>query len=206
MTGSAPTTAVSRFITRFGLTCVATCLLLGPAAAQEKPDDKPTEKTAAKTPEKPAEKDAATDRTPPANRPTVAPRQPRAAARTKGDITFDDLKFDIEKGGKFEDGMLTKEIKGLDKQTVKLRGYILPNSVYKSSGIENFVLVRDNMECCFGPGAAIYDCVIVNMEKGKTTDFTTKPVAVRGKFEIEEYKFPDGTLAAIYKITALEAK
>jgi hypothetical protein len=44
------------------------------------------------------------------------------------------------------------------------------------------------------------------MEKGKTTDFTTKPIAVRGKFEIEEYKFPDGSLAAIYKITAVEAK
>ncbi len=166
--------------------------LAGSSPAQDKPDK--------------TEKDAAADRTPPANRPVVEPRAPRAAARTKGDITFDDLKFDIEKGGKFEEGMLTKEIKALNKQTVKLRGYILPNSVYKSSGIENFVLVRDNMECCFGPGAAIYDCVIVNMEKGKTTDFTTKPVAVRGKFEIEEYKFPDGTLAAIYKITATEAK
>lgn len=184
----------SRWISCLCLLGLATFVLLSVAVAQEKPADKP------------AEKDAAADRTPPANRPVVAPRQPRAAARTKGDITFDDLKFDIEKGGKFEDGMLTKEIKALNKQTVKLRGYILPNSVYKSSGIENFVLVRDNMECCFGPGAAIYDCVIVNMEKGKTTDFTTKPVAVRGKFEIEEYKFPDGTLAAIYKITAIEAK
>lgn len=139
-------------------------------------------------------------------RPIVDPRPSRSAARSKGDITFDDLKFEIEKGGKFEDSMLTKEIKALDKQTVRLRGYMLPNSVYKSSGIENFVLVRDNMECCFGPGAAIYDCVIVNMEKGKTADFTTKPIAVRGKFEIEEYKFPDGSLAAIYKITAVEAK
>ena len=193
--------------TAAGCFCLLGCVAwISLASAQEKPatGDKPVaDKPAA---EKPAEKDAATDRTPPANRPIVEARQPRAAARTKGDITFDDLKFDIEKGGKFAEDMLTKEIKALNKQTIKLRGYILPNSVYKSSGIENFVLVRDNMECCFGPGAAIYDCVIVNMEKGKTTDFTTKPVAVRGKFEIEEYKFPDGSLAAIYKITAIEAK
>ena len=139
-------------------------------------------------------------------RPVADPRPSRTTARSKGDITFDDLKFDIEKGGAFDESMLTKEIKALHKQTVRLRGYMLPNSVYKSSGIEQFVLVRDNMECCFGPGAAIYDCVLVNMEKGKTTDFTTKPIAVRGKFEIEEFKFPDGTLAAIYKMTASEAK
>jgi len=139
-------------------------------------------------------------------KPIVPTRPSRSTARSKGDITFDDLKFDIEKGGKYEESMLTPEIKALGKQTVKLRGYILPNSVYKSSGIDQFVLVRDNMECCFGPGAAIYDCVIVNMEKGKTTDFTTKPIAVRGKFEIEEFRFPDGTLAAIYKMTASEAK
>ena len=143
---------------------------------------------------------------PAATRVVVEARPSRKAARSKGDITFDDLKFDIEKGGKFEESMLTPEIKSLSKQTVRLRGYMLPNSVYKSSGIEQFVLVRDNMECCFGPGAAIYDCVLVNMEKGKTTDFTTKPIAVRGKFEIEEFKFPDGTLAAIYKMTASEAK
>jgi hypothetical protein len=139
-------------------------------------------------------------------RPLAEPRTSRQTARSKGDITFDDLKFDIEKGGHFERSMLTKDIEALNKQPVRLRGYILPNSVYKSSGIEQFVLVRDNMECCFGPGAAIYDCVLVNMEKGKTTDFTTKPVAVRGKFEIEEFKFPDGSLAAIYKMTASEVK
>lgn len=190
--------ALVRICPRLLLAVLVAFWLPSIGTAQDKPADKPAEK--------PAAKDAAADRTPPANRPVVAPRQPRAAARSKGDITFDDLKFDIEKGGKFEDGMLTKEIKGLNKQTVKLRGWILPNSVYKSSGIDNFVLVRDNLECCFGPGAAIYDCVIVNMEKGKTTEYTTKPIAVRGKFEIEEFKLPDGTLAAIYKITAVEAK
>ncbi|MCC6508302.1 MAG: DUF3299 domain-containing protein [Pirellulaceae bacterium] len=178
------------------------------SAPKETPKDaqKDAPQATQKDAQPPAVRDAAADRTPTAPRQTVAPRSPRAAARSKGDITFDDLKFEIEKGGKFENSMLTKEIKALDKQTIKLRGYILPNSVYKSSGIENFVLVRDNMECCFGPGAAIYDCVMIYMDKGKTADFTTKPIAVRGKFEVEEFKFPDGTLAAIYKITAVEAK
>lgn len=139
-------------------------------------------------------------------KPVVEERVSRTTAKSKGDITFDDLKFEIEKGGAFERSMLTKEIEALNKQTIKLRGYILPASVFKQSGIDQFVLVRDNMECCFGPGAAIYDCVIVQMEKGKTADFTTRPVAVKGKFEVEEFKYPGGGHYAIYKITASEAK
>ncbi len=117
-------------------------------------------------------------------------RSSRSTARARGDLTFDDIKFDIEKGGRFERSMLPKEIEELNKKTIRIRGYILPASVFKQSGIEEFVLVRDNMECCFGPGAALYDCIMIRMEKGKTAEFTTKPVAVKGKFEIEEFKFP----------------
>ncbi len=139
-------------------------------------------------------------------RPTVEDRPSRNTAKSKGDLTFDDLKFDIEKGAPFERSMLPKSIEELNKKTIRIRGYILPASVFKQTGIDEFVLVRDNMECCFGPGAAIYDCIMIKMEKGKTAEFTTRPVAVKGKFEIEELKFPDGTHYAIYKLTATEAK
>jgi hypothetical protein len=134
-------------------------------------------------------------------------RSSRDTALTKGDLTFDDIKFDIEKDGKFTRDMLTEQIEGLNKKTIRIRGYMLPASIFQHSGIEQFVLVRDNMECCFGPGAALYDCIMVYMAKGKTADFTTKPVAVRGKFEIEEFKYP-GTDQhyAIYKMTATEVK
>ena len=143
----------------------------------------------------------------PRARPLVEERKSRETAKAKGDLTFDDIKFDIEKGGKFSREMLTEDIEELNKKTVRIRGYILPASVFKQSGIEEFVLVRDNMECCFGPGAALYDCIIVQMEKGKTADFTTRPVTVRGKFEIKEFKYPDGDEHyAIYQMTATEAK
>ncbi|MFN3191668.1 MAG: DUF3299 domain-containing protein [Aureliella sp.] len=134
-------------------------------------------------------------------------RSSRGTAKSKGDLTFDDIKFDIEKGGAFERKMLTKDIEKLNKKEIRIRGYILPASVFKQKGIEEFVLVRDNMECCFGPGAALYDCIIIQMKKGKTATFTTKPVAVRGKFEIQEFKYPDSEEHyAIYKMTAEEVK
>lgn len=135
-------------------------------------------------------------------------RKARDAARKRGEITFDDLKFDIEKGGEFKKEMITKEIGELDKKTVKLRGFILPTSVFQNSGIKQFVLVRDNQECCFGPGAMLFDCVIVEMEPGKTAAFSIRVVSVKGKLEIdsESFRYPEGGHYAIYKMTAEEVK
>lgn len=111
----------------------------------------------------------------------------------KGDITFDDLKFDIEKDEPFLREKLTEQIERLHGKRVKLRGYILPSTLFKETDIDQFVLVRDNQECCFGPGAALFDCVIVEMVPGRTTDFVTRPVTVEGVFKIQEYKYPDGS-------------
>lgn len=138
----------------------------------------------------------------------VDDRSARTAAKSKGDITFDDIKFGIEKDGLFERKMLTPEIESLHKKTVRLRGYILPASVFQQTGIKKFVLVRDNQECCFGPGAALYDCVMIEMAEDKAANFTTRPVAVRGTFMIdsESYQYPDGGHYAIYKMVATEVK
>ncbi len=137
----------------------------------------------------------------------VEERPSRDTAKAKGELTFDDIKFDIEKDGEFKRSMLTKDIEELNKRTVRIRGYMLPASVFKQSGIEEFVLVRDNMECCFGPGAALYDCIMVRMEPGKTAEFSTRPIAVRGTFEIKEFLYPDSDRHyAIYQMTASEAK
>jgi hypothetical protein len=68
--------------------------------------------------------------------------------------------------------------------------------------LAQFVLVRDNMQCCFGPGAALYDCIVVQMDDGQTTDFTTRPVAVEGVFSIQEIAGPEGKCLAIYHMQA----
>lgn len=136
-------------------------------------------------------------------------RKAREAARKRGEFSFDDLKFDIERGGKFEDSMLPDSLKELHKKSMRIRGYILPDSVMQRSGIKRFVLVRDNKECCFGPGAMLYDCIVVEMEEGKTTEFATRPVTVKGTFEIDtkSFQYPDdGGHYAIYKLRAQEAK
>ena len=144
----------------------------------------------------------------------VVERKSSEASIAKGDITFDDLKFEIEKDAPFAKEALSQDVKRLDGIKVKLRGYILPSTLFKDTDISEFVLVRDNQECCFGPGAALFDCVIVEMLPGQTTDFVTRPVTVEGKFEIdtEKYKYPGGkgprgaTHFAIFKIDGMTVK
>ena len=43
------------------------------------------------------------------------------------DISFDTIKFDIEKGAPFKREMLTKDIAALEGQLVRIRGYMLPS-------------------------------------------------------------------------------
>ena len=134
------------------------------------------------------------------------PKKKKWSSTKLNEITFDDLKFDIEKDGDFERDMLTDSIEGLDDKRVRLRGWILPLSVFQQKGIRSFILVRDNMECCFGPGALIFDCVKVEMVKGKSTNFTTQIITVEGEFSVKEYKYPDGEHYAIYRIKGTTAK
>lgn len=115
------------------------------------------------------------------------------------DKTFDDVKFDIEPDSPFDRAMLTDEIRALDGKRMRIRGYILPTA--QKRGIKQFVLVRDNQECCFGPGAALYDCILVNMEPGETTEFSVRPVAVEGTFTVDEFFGPDKEIPlAIYRL------
>jgi len=114
------------------------------------------------------------------------------------ELTFDDLSFEMEKGGKFERSMLTERIKKFHGEEVRLRGFIRPS--FRQSKIEKFVFVRDDKECCFGPGAAIYDNALVSLKKGTQTDYTVRPVVVVGQLYLKEYETPDGMVLSIYRI------
>jgi len=113
--------------------------------------------------------------------------------------TFDDIKFEIGPNETFNREMLTSEIEALFGKSIRIRGYMLP--AMRRKGLKSFVLVRDNQECCFGPGAALYDCVLVHMESGKTTDYSIRPVAVEGTFRFEELQDPiTGRHLAVFQL------
>jgi hypothetical protein len=109
------------------------------------------------------------------------------------DLTFDDIKFDMEKDEEFSSDMLTDAINDLEGKRISLRGYVLPST--RQSGITAFVLVRDNQECCFGPGAALFDCVLVKLREKHEIDYTVRPVTVEGQFMIRPYTVGDRVMA-----------
>jgi hypothetical protein len=144
-----------------------------------------------------------------ANNSAAKPRAPlRPGAKTKVlaaagdrpyDKTFDDLRFEMTVGEPFRRSMLTKQIEAMSGQKIRIRGYILPTP--QRSGITQFVLVRDNQECCFGAGAALYDCILVDMKKGATAEYSIRPVAVEGIFHVREFTI-GGRQLAIYHMDA----
>ena len=139
------------------------------------------------------------ERQPPtAARPPEPPPRPAAAAGVPREVTFDDIKLDMEKGAPFTRDLLPKRVTALTGTRIRIRGYILPS--FQQSGLTQFVLVRDNQECCFGPGAALHDCIVVRMLPGRSADFSIRPVAVAGTFRLDELRGPDGKHLAIYAL------
>jgi hypothetical protein len=143
-------------------------------------------------------------RTPVSRSPSRSPNRtkvlsaPQAAGGVIG-MTFDDLVFPIEKDQPFVETMLTQAVRGYLDQKVKIRGYIHPSCPFQT-GVTSFILVRDDQSCCFGPGAALYDCIIVDMVPGRTTNFTPKPIAVEGVLKFREFKDLDGKHLAVYHL------
>lgn len=129
--------------------------------------------------------------------PEALEDKPKPAPSRIADKTFDDIKFEMESNETYAPSMLTPEIESLEGKRVRIRGYILPTA--QKRGIKQFVLVRDNMECCFGPGAALYDCVLITMKPGTSAEFTIRPVAVEGIFELRELHI-GRQLMAIYQM------
>jgi hypothetical protein len=171
---------------------MACCLVGCGAPAQVRQEPAP----AAAPPGRPT---AETPPTPPAATPAPTPAKPatgRPAAPR--DISFDDIKLDLKKGDPFSRDLLPTRVTALETTPIRIRGYILPS--FQQTGLTQFVLVRDNMECCFGPGALLHDCIVVRMIPGKTAAFSIRPVAVTGTFRVEELRGPDGKHLAIYAI------
>lgn len=77
-----------------------------------------------------------------------------------------------------------REMNGRD---VLLKGYIYPGS--RQRGITEFLLCRDQGDCCFGGTPKITDRVLVRLSDPSGIDFTQRLVKIAGRFRIE----PAGT-------------
>jgi hypothetical protein len=132
------------------------------------------------------------------DRPAVPSFEGIRRSVNQNQITFDDIKFDMEKGQKFTRDLLTNAINELAGRRLQLKGFIRPSN--RQKGLSKFIFVRDDKECCFGPTAAIYDCVLVSLADGESCDFTVRPITVEGDFFLKEFDGPDGRVWAVYRM------
>jgi hypothetical protein len=77
-----------------------------------------------------------------------------------------------------------REMNGRD---VLLKGYMYPGQ--RQRGITEFLLCRDQGDCCFGGQPKITDRVLVQLDDTRGIDFTQGLVKIAGRFRIE----PAGT-------------
>lgn len=157
----------------------------------------PTAPAATRSSRSPVRKTASGSVPPPRTRVLEAP----TASAGVLPITFDSLMFPMERNDPFSPNLLTDAVRALFNKRVKIRGFIHPSCPFET-GVKSFILVRDDQGCCFGPGALLYDCIIVDMVPGKTTNFSTRPVAVEGTLEFREYKDLNGKHEAIFHLEA----
>ena len=73
----------------------------------------------------------------------------------------------------------------LNGQMVRVRGFMYPP--FQAEGLEGFVLLKDNQNCCYGPGAKIYDHILVKMKAGTTARYVPlqESLEVVGRFKID---------------------
>lgn len=120
-------------------------------------------------------------------------------------ITFDSLMFDMKPSDPFSPKLLTDSVRALFDKKVKIRGYMWPGTPV-DKGVTKFIFVRDDQGCCFGPGALIYDNIIVSMVPGKSTDFTVRPITVEGVLKYRENRDLGDQPTSIFHIDADSAE
>jgi hypothetical protein len=88
------------------------------------------------------------------------------------------------------------ELHGKD---VLLKGYMYPGS--RQRGITEFVLCRDQGDCCFGGDPKLTDRVLVRLADPKNAlDYTQRLVKIAGRFRVEPAGAPELGGGVIYHI------
>jgi hypothetical protein len=79
----------------------------------------------------------------------------------------------------------------LDGKKVFIKGYMFPGTP-QTEGITQFVLVRDNGACCFGPsGPNLTDMILVTMKGDQQASYESYIRKLAGTFKVETRRFSE---------------
>jgi hypothetical protein len=96
------------------------------------------------------------------------------------------------------------EILALDGKKIFIKGYIRPDSIPVSKGIDRFLLVRDNNQCCFGSLADIkyYDQIEVDMTGSRRLDYRQGIFKMGGILRVQPENLVKGPTAPVFSLQA----
>lgn len=80
--------------------------------------------------------------------------------------------------------------RAIDGHDVLLKGYMYPGK--QQHGIRQFLLVRDQGDCCFGGNPKITDRVLVHLEDDKGIAYTPRQKKIAGRFVVRPTAGQDG--------------
>jgi hypothetical protein len=97
--------------------------------------------------------------------------------------------------------MVPESARTMDGRNVLLKGYMYPGK--QQTGITQFLLVRDQGDCCFGGNPKITDRVLVQLKdpgRPKGIDFSSRLTKIAGRFAIRPMAAPGMDGGVLYHL------
>ena len=98
---------------------------------------------------------------------------------------------------------LHPDVVNLIDKKIFFKGFMYPQRQKK--GLQQFLLLKDTGECCFGGKPKATDMILVKVENKKGTNYRTGRVAVAGTFRMTNNRTPEG-LQPIYAMEAIRCE
>lgn len=95
---------------------------------------------------------------------------------------------------------IPEKVKALDKSKIAIQGFMIPLEGDDQGRIKTFVLVKDQMSCCFGGNPRLNAWIFVKMKDKKYADYIDfLPVTVSGQLEVGMSQLK-GQVSCLYRM------
>ena len=104
--------------------------------------------------------------------------------------------------------LVPPEVAALDGKKVFIKGYFRPDSAKYTHNVKQFLLVRDNNQCCFGDLSTVqyFDQVAVAMTGERTVDYKSGLYRMGGKLHIKPENAVNGSNLPVFILEADHAE
>ncbi|HUY93261.1 MAG TPA: DUF4190 domain-containing protein, partial [Pirellulales bacterium] len=91
----------------------------------------------------------------------------------------------------------------LDGKKVFIKGYVYqPSGGGHTTGLKEFVLVRDKGQCCFGGDPKLTDMILVKLEGKLSAEFNMRVIKLAGTFHVSPSSGMHGLGPVVYQLDA----